>query len=68
MMLFDETAFPGNERYFAAILPPVAAEVSNCEVSYQPCAVVEEASGLVSQLKKAKILFFRMGPPRLPPY
>src|SRR5215831_15903339 len=68
MMLFDDTVFPGNVRYCAAILPGGAAELSNCDVSYQPCAVVEEASGLVSQLKNAKILFFQIGPPRLPPY
>src|SRR5579863_772474 len=68
MMLLDDTAFPGYERYLAAMLPAAAADLSNCAVSYQPCAVADAASGLLSQLKKAKILFFQRGPPRLPPY
>src|SRR4029077_7766978 len=68
MIAFAETAFPGKERYCAAMLPDVAAEASTSGVSYQPGAVATAATGLLSQLKKANILFFQIGARRLPPY
>src|SRR5579885_2412505 len=57
---------PAKARYWPAMLREGAREW-NWVVSYQPCAVVELCSGLVSILKKKKILFFQIGPPMLPP-
>src|ERR1700756_1175033 len=58
LMPWLTTAAPGNERYFAAMLPAGAA-ASNAEVSYHPLDMLVCAWGLrtVSQLKKKKILF-----------
>src|SRR6516225_4496767 len=68
MIPLAATPLPGNERNVDAMLPGGAAVLLNSEVEYQFCDVVEAESGLVSQLKKANILFFHNGPPRLPPY
>ena len=67
-MLDAATPSPLYDRYFPAILPVFPAEESNCDVSYHPCAVEVDASGLDSKLKNQNSLSFQNGPPRPPPY
>ena len=47
---------------------PEGAKLTKLGVSYQPLPVLLElGSRAVSYVKKAKILFFQIGPPMLPP-